>query len=424
MNYGKPIMLRIRRFFSNLLLLLISISLALFMLELVLRLTPYKKLMQGGLPRYYFTNDEKAGHDISANVAPIDHGICGGYAYKIWSNELGCFDENYKGEKDYILLAGDSFVWGFARYEKKFGKYIEDCLSCRVLKCGVPAYGTLQEYYKIKKIAGKTGIAPKLIIVGYFLGNDLEDDFVKETVMDGYLIRKEEIDIYTGKGVVYSDEELREKISNFEKFGAVFKDSDSAAKKAMTWLAKNTVMGRYLASLNFARMIAKKTDMIKDEEFIPFLSFEKYPCLEKMWRRHLDNLRAIEELAREYNAGLLIVLIPTREQVYDFLRAGKDYDWGRPNRILAEFFKKEGNMYYLDLTGAFRTYADERPKKYLDDEKDFYWRYDGHWSEKGNELAGLLIAKYILDNNMLEIPEKDSKAIKIKDRIRKITGSK
>ena len=34
---------------------------------------------------------------------------------------------------------------------------------------------------------------------------------------------------------------------------------------------------------------------------------------------------------------------------------------------------------------------------------------DGHWSLRGNHLAGLLVADYILQNNLLKVPDKDQK---------------
>jgi len=417
MAFTKPL----KGWIINIMLLLASLAIALVALEIILRLTPGKYLIQGGLPRYYFTKDDKAGHDIAENLGPVAHSIYGGYKYKIWSNKLGCFDEPYMGETEYILLAGDSFIWGYTAYEKKVGKYIENNLGFRVLKCGVSAYGTEDEYYKIKKIVTKTGIAPKLIIIGYFLGNDMEDDFVKHTVIGGYLIRKREIDVYTGKETVYSDESLREKIINFERFGAVFKDSDSLLKKLITLLAKKTVIGRYLSSLNFTRLIAKKTDMIKDDEFVPFVSSVKYPWLERAWQRHFDNLKKIKELAAGYNSKLLMVLIPSREQVYDCLRMGERYDWEQPNNLIKAFFVKE-DIDYLDLTPVFRLYADERPRKYLDDKKDFYWRYEGHWNEKGNRLAGALISRYILDKDIIGVTGKDQKMAKILEDIRRINN--
>ena len=109
--------------------------------------------------------------------------------YDIWSNELGCFDEPYRGEKDVILLVGDSFTHSYAPFADKWGTRLEKLLHYRVLKCGVNGYGTRQELLKAQEIIARIHRSPRLIIVGYFW-NDLLDDsaFPSLTAVDGYLV--------------------------------------------------------------------------------------------------------------------------------------------------------------------------------------------------------------------------------------------
>ena len=33
--------------------------------------------------------------------------------------------------------------------------------------------------------------------------------------------------------------------------------------------------------------------------------------------------------------------------------------------------------------------------------KNLYWSKDGHWNERGNHLAGYIVSKYILENNLI-----------------------
>lgn len=95
--------------------------------------------------------------------------------YEVWSNELGCFDMPYRGEEPYIYLTGDSFAWGFAPFENKWGTQLENLLGIRILKCGVIAFGTKQELQKAANDLARLPV-PKLILVSYFI-NDVNDDY-------------------------------------------------------------------------------------------------------------------------------------------------------------------------------------------------------------------------------------------------------
>jgi hypothetical protein len=87
---------------------------------------------------------------------------------------LGCFDKPYKGEKEVIILVGDSFTWGFVPLEHNYGTVIETMLNNRTLKCGVYGFETKRELVKAKRVVSSIKTAPSLIVVGYFL-NDLID---------------------------------------------------------------------------------------------------------------------------------------------------------------------------------------------------------------------------------------------------------
>ena len=56
----------------------------------------------------------------------------------------------------------------------------------------------------------------------------------------------------------------------------------------------------------------------------------------------------------------------------------------------------------------------------LDPERDLYWKKDGHWSVKGNHLAGLLVADYMIEKNLIEVPEKDQRLKEIKAQLKNI----
>jgi hypothetical protein len=106
----------------------------------------------------------------------------------------------------------------------------------------------------------------------------------------------------------------------------------------------------------------------------------------------------MKKTADRIGSNLLFILIPQSYQIYGFLRPPyRDVDWDLANKKLKDFFERE-NINFLDLTPAFREYADHRPRKHLDPQKDLYFEEDGHWTLKGNRLAGLLVVDYLLKN--------------------------
>jgi hypothetical protein len=388
-------------------LILVSVVLVIILLEVILRFTHYNILITKYEEfRYYYTADLNKGYDIKPNVGKFQSNVDEEVYFPVWSNALGCFDEPYKGERDYILLLGDSFVHGYAPFADKWGSQLEKLLGYRVLKCGVDSYGTKQEFLKGKEIIKMTETSPRLIVVGYFWPNlDRDYFFPNQTVIDGYLVNQKELkDVKTGE--VVSRRNLEEKFGFF---------STGPLIKIKNFIKRESIIGRFIISAVKDKIMGPSENNIYNNVSIPFLDF---PWIENAWQNHFNNIKSIQSLAIQNGAPLLIVIIPMREQVYPFL-----FDWKSagldpkgPNKKLITFFNRTG-IGYMDLLPLLEKYADQRPRKFLSPNKDLYWRYDGHWSIKGNHLVGLLVAKYILENNLISITHKDEKLILINQKL-------
>jgi hypothetical protein len=148
-----------------------------------------------------------------------------------------------------------------------------------------------------------------------------------------------------------------------------------------------------------------------------FMAFEPKQRNEKFWQRHLQNLKAFKDLAAANQANLLVVMIPTNTQVYPFLAPHTGIDLERPDRILTQFFKAQ-DIDYLDLLPLMRSYADETPRPGLDPEKDLYWQHNSHWSIKGEHLVGLLVSRYILEHNLVQVADRDARLKNIAERLK------
>ncbi|MFZ5448749.1 MAG: SGNH/GDSL hydrolase family protein [Thermodesulfobacteriota bacterium] len=385
-----------RNLFLNIILILSSILLVFLLLEIILRFTHYNIIISKNEEfRHYYIADNNKGYDIRPNVKQFQSNVDEEVYFPVWSNTLGCFDEPYKGEKDYILLLGDSFAHGHAPFADKWGSQVEKLLGYRVLKCGVDSYGTKQEYLKAKEIIETIKTPPRLIILGYCL-NDLGDDYLfpNLTVIDGYVVHQKQLsNVKTGETV--------SRINLEEKYGLL---SSGFFIKIKNFIKRNSIIGRLFISTLRNNII----DQSYNQDI--FISFLDYPWIENIWKDHLNNINLINSLAINNDAKLLIVIIPTREQVYPYL-----FDWDnskldpeRPNKKLTSFLKKEG-IGYIDLLPLLKGYANQKPRKHLSPGEDLYWRYDGHWSIRGEHLVGLLVARYILENHVIPVTDRDEK---------------
>jgi hypothetical protein len=403
----------LKRWALNAALIILSLMVALTCLEVALRFTSYRYLLTRDRHlRYYYKFDPVKGFDIKPNVKSIPLSVDNRIEYRIWSNELGSFDEPYHGEKQFILLLGDSFTHNFAPFQDKWGTQIQNLLDYRVLKCGVTGYGTAQELEKAKDVIKQVKDNPHLIIVGYFW-NDLSDDFASPglTVVDGFLVTSFKYkDPKTHKLLT---EKLVKHYSWWEKLFS--RDYPLSVGEQIRYNLDQHLVIMNLINDALARLLPeKKFDYAPSHKL---MAFEPEKRIWKFWQQHLRNLQAFKELAAADQANLLVVLIPTNLQVYPFLAAHQDIDLKRPNRILARFLKTQG-INYIDLLPLMKSYADETPRATLNPEKDFYWQHNSHWSVRGEHLVGLLVSRYILEHNLVQVPDRKVRLRNIEDRLK------
>lgn len=396
---------KIKRALVNLGLIALSLALILLALEIALRFTPYASMIERDKKlRYYYRADAVKGFDISPNVKKMRTSTDNNsIEYDIWSNELGCFDVPYRGEQDYLLLMGDSFTHQFAPFADMWGTQIDRLLGRRVLKCGVSGYGTKQEYQKAQEIIAQTGNKPSLIIVGYCL-NDLDSDIWGNnlTVHQGFLVER--------------SKDLEKRFARWQRFN--LPDYPLSFFEMIQYtLDRHSILANMISHLH---SFSKKHSYLSPLEWTTFADPE---AQQKAWRSHLENLKMFQKLAAQYHANLLIVLIPLNIQVYPSL-----IDWGgidpeRPNKVLRRFLTQEG-IPHIDLLPLFRNYADHKPGKFLDSEKDLYWRANSHFNIRGNSLAGLLVSRYIIENNLVEVKDKQRRLENIDNKLKKFQTGK
>jgi hypothetical protein len=420
----------------NTTLVLLGIAVALILLEGLLRLTPYARLISPDAvtPRHYFRADRLNGHDIDENRSTIPFQLkeC---SYDIWSNEIGCFDRPYGGEEQYILLVGDSFSWGYVPFEDNWGSVLESATGRRVLKCGVPGYGTKNAHVKAKSILARLKKKPEVLLVGYFY-NDLLDDYLfpRYRVLDGYVLQGRILaNPLTGEIEEKTDQTFREELENWRSFGVPHTPQFPAIKRLKRYLNEHSVLYRVAqpaltALLEHTPMSAEVRAAVVDPPSnnkssidILFASPEKVPWLADAWKNHFRNIRQLKEWAGEQGIRLLIVLIPAKEQVYGFLPGAESRKDNRPGRMVGQFLTQEG-IPYVDILPVFLRYADQRPRRFLDPEKDLYWDLDNHWSPKGSRLAGLHVARHLVAEKLIKAPRREEIIREIDGKMERLTG--
>jgi hypothetical protein len=310
----------------------------------------------------------------------------------MFSNELGIMDRPLGAEQDYILLVGDSFTHAWGEFSTLWGTQLETLLGQRIVKAGVTGYGTRQELLKAKKVIRQIGAPPRLIIVGYY-GNDILDDwlFPNRTVVDGSLADRSLIFSYdTLERVTRTDEELQSL-------------SRSNAVKRGPWeLTRSYLLDR------IQPWLPQKPDPIPLSIDLIFVSEDLTPQRKAAWAMHRQNIAEFGAYAREIGAKLLFVMIPNKIQVYPELLRDRpqaaDFDLMRGNGSLGATLAREG-IGYIDLAEPFRVHRRTDAAGLPAGGTDLYWHIDGHWNARGHRLAALLTAEHLLSNGLLVMPD-------------------
>jgi hypothetical protein len=386
-------------------------------------------------PDYYFIKDPITGFDISKDFLPAYHKIYDGIAYKVWSNNIGCYDTPYEGEENSILLLGDSFTWGYAPFEHKWGSVLENEIEKRVLKCGVSGYGTKQEIFKLKKLFDAEGLRGKidLIILGYLPSNDVLDDYLfpNSTVIDGLRIMKRDFDYLTGEVSVIADDYLELKIDMFRKslFDKPVSREMIVAKLSEHSIIYNLIIRTFAYKYLASKIGIKTPETLRrsDDFSAVYYSSKKFDMdwLTDAWKNHLKSLHEIKMIANKNGIKLLVVIIPDKINVYDFVKdnivMGKEeyFDFKKPFEIVKTALE-EYEIQYLDLTKDFREYGSADEIKSLDSKNGLYWKYDAHWNVKGNKLAALLIARHLIENGLVNVNNSQAKLFSINKSLENI----
>ena len=281
-----------------------------------------------------------------------------------------------------ILAVGDSFTFGWGvEAEEAYPQRLERLLAAQfgadveVINAGFAAGYSPDTYYLFLKKRGML-LNPDLIVVGFFVGNDIDH-----------------VRAFENEWTEVDGEGLPLRIINV----------DSNVDEG--WLVSRRRPLRYeipvLRDLHLFQLAADATQRIagaptsaseRSAGDIPFVFRAAY---EERTRRLVERVQrlfhAMKRIADERGVPLCVLLIPDRAQlVADESVRTSGADWEKPQRLFRAFFEEQ-SIPYLDLLEEMRA---------QNAAEDLYIRNDFHWTRKGHDLAARRLAEFVLQERL------------------------
>ncbi len=274
-----------------------------------------------------------------------------------------------------VVLLGDSMLAGLqVPLEQGLAQRLEVSLNrgdetrYEVVNCATDGYGTAQAWLAYRERCRR--YQPDLVLLGFFASNDVLDNYWDARLLNHPLARK--------CGRAYF--ELRD-----GKLAPVSDGLIGARPSAFPLLERS-----YLYQL-----VAPVREPERDGAWLranAVFRSEYGPELQAAWGVTRELLLTLDREVRESGARFGVLLVPSRFEVDpEAKRQAKGHmDYERPHRLLREFLAERG-LAHLDLAPSLREAA-ARP-----DAAPLYFRRDMHWTALGNEVAGGLVARWVVE---------------------------
>jgi hypothetical protein len=351
----------VRSLFLNLVLVLGTLILLVPFAELVVRIVrpqtlPSQKFLRDFVLKDMYVPDDAAGHrlapDFSGTIRRND------VVTHFSTNSLGLrADEIGPKEGARILAFGDSFTWGWgvdqgeewiSVVERELGHLLGPG-AVETINCGVNGYGTENALALLDRVGPE--LSPDLVLVGFF-ANDYTDNLLGARgiyeVRDGYLFDHLSHDWFR------------------ESFLA--RESHLYRLVTMAW---ETARVKYFGGVPSTRPARQFSSA----------EFQKGMVLSA------EYLLAMRDRATELDANFGIVWLPA--DVYGMNRTAPHEI---PLRSQLQHRMAIRRVPSIDLLPVVIRDADPAA---------FYLAGDGHFSVQGNELAGRVVANWIVERQLL-----------------------
>ncbi len=272
-----------------------------------------------------------------------------------------------------IVTIGDSFTFcDDVEDEHCWVKHLGEASGRNVGSLGVSGYSTLAEARVLDLYGRKLQPSPKAVILGIF-PNDFNDNI--------------EFDAWTS--------------SNAPNFWE-WRGQREGRGPFFRWLANNLVMLRLFDGAfrtTGRHMYAYKkgeVDLIFQPWWLEPMDAERQRHRDTGWQLMQQGIEKVRTVSREMGAEPMVVMIPTKEEVYfDLVRQDlpnhEKLDVDRPFGPLREYCKAQ-NLACCDLMPALREQAAQG--------KQLYLRISSHWNDLGNRVGADAMQKCLQETGL------------------------
>jgi hypothetical protein len=286
-------------------------------------------------------------------------------------NPDGFNDDPFQGAKPpgtrRVIAIGDSFLVGLVPRERNFidimERRIQSDLSVEIYNMGINHTHPGQYL----SVLVKEGLRwkPDVILIGFFVGNDIKEN----APANSFWYRRSIRTITIPRRILALSSELTQRQNKNVPLGWAFGDPgylDDPNKEFPTF-----------TEMKYLKKQRKHLELT--------LRWPRWET-EKKWRGTLQNLAGIHAVAEERGIPLLLVIMPDEFQVNEnvkkkvferFQLAPEDYDVESPQKRLKAFAKSR-QIAVVDLL---------EPLREADKLQRCYHLQDGHWNSRGNAVA-------------------------------------
>ncbi|MCK9996106.1 MAG: SGNH/GDSL hydrolase family protein [Candidatus Krumholzibacteria bacterium] len=296
-------------------------------------------------------------------------------------NEYGFRDRNYpltKPTGSYRVLGlGDSFVYGAVSTRDNFLRVAERTLDdgTDILLMGVPGWSTENELGVLEDFG--LGLEPDLVIVNFFVGNDVTGIPVRGRVIRG--------NIYPTTSPL--------PVRNLLRKSQLFVMFESLVLRGMMKQLKDDETQAHTGETESDQVSELYLKIVPHN--LPVFSREPDKRTAALWVEAESYLNRIDEVCRAVRVPWMLVVIPDEMQVDPVVRSQvleglglswENYDFDAPQRRLNDWARKH-DIPVLDLLPVMRAEHDPAARLYVPN--------DTHWNKRGNFVAGQAVAEAI-----------------------------
>jgi len=402
-------------FFSNIVLMVLSILLTLCLAEFAARHLlnpPY------GDDYFEFNGtlaecDRMLGWRNKSNTVKIDE--TEGYVHQVVINSAGMHDREHflKKDKDVfrILVLGDSFVEAKQVAERESSHaVIESVLNAlsdspiryEVISAGVYMWGTEQELMYFRT-AGQF-YTPDLVLV-FWYANDLADVLPDNLrACSGIACSAPYFAVCNGR----FDTEPWFSVPGISPTMGKCSTAKKTLTSSLNYLYHHSHLYQQLAPLLLKRQSAVKLA----SKYSPWLENNHDEILEYAYQVTDGILTTLASEANQVGAKTAVIIVPPKDLVYYEVPYREQREMIEQIEIQYPDFRERLNHRLCNqkittlMMAKSITVLDLQPAfvKHLQTGGDaLYWDRNNHWNVRGNKMAAELIAKWLLDNQLVHI---------------------